>query len=216
MLLLALQAFDPKYEIIISVSNVIGSITFGKRFDYDDPVFVSYISRIRDVLDNVGTTAVVSTFPVLRYIPGDPFHCQSTLDNMHFIESDFIKPVLKGHMEAYSQNEPAADFIDAYIKEIKRAEAEGKPTTLNGLSMFSYTCVSVCMSLCKSPCMCVCTCMFLFSCFCACICMCICQCVLCERVCERTCLCASSFVYVSVCVCACGSEFGLRSHILRH
>lgn len=42
------QAFDPRNLIHISVSNNICSIVFGKRFEYDDPVFMNYMSSIEE------------------------------------------------------------------------------------------------------------------------------------------------------------------------
>lgn len=42
------KAFDPRELTYVSISNNICSIVFGKRFDYDDPIFMRYLSLMEE------------------------------------------------------------------------------------------------------------------------------------------------------------------------
>ena len=57
-----------------SVSNIICSIVFGKRFQYDDEAFLTAASNVNAFLAT-GTVALQWDYiniPFLKYLPGDP------------------------------------------------------------------------------------------------------------------------------------------------
>ena len=57
-----------------SVSNIICSIVFGKRFQYDDKAFLKAASNINALLAT-GSVALLWDYiniPFLKYLPGDP------------------------------------------------------------------------------------------------------------------------------------------------
>ena len=58
----------PQPIIQKSVANVIASVTFGKRMDYEDPIFIKYMKIFNRSLQVIGNSGVVNTFPFVRYI----------------------------------------------------------------------------------------------------------------------------------------------------
>ena len=63
------QAFDPSYETTASVSNVICSIIFGKRWNVDDPEFHEGMNIVHLENRNLEKVQMVDYFPVLRFFP---------------------------------------------------------------------------------------------------------------------------------------------------
>jgi len=67
------KPFDILIMSQVSVSNVICSIVFGKRFSYDDENF----KKLLFLLDEANRLNLlfgpISFFPFLRHLPGDPF-----------------------------------------------------------------------------------------------------------------------------------------------
>ena len=51
-----------------SVANVISSVTFGKRMDYEDPVFTKYMTIFNRTITVIGNNGVVNMFPIVRCI----------------------------------------------------------------------------------------------------------------------------------------------------
>jgi cytochrome P450 family 2 subfamily U polypeptide 1 len=52
-----------------AVANVICSIVFGKRFEYDDEKFHNFVFAITETVINKYIPKV-NLFPVLRFVPG--------------------------------------------------------------------------------------------------------------------------------------------------
>ncbi|CAE1167353.1 CYP2K [Acanthosepion pharaonis] len=55
-----------------AVANVICSLMFGRRFDYNNPQFKKYVRGIDENFKNIGLSAIVNFFPMLEHLPGDP------------------------------------------------------------------------------------------------------------------------------------------------
>lgn len=68
-----------------AVANLICSIVFGWRFEYDDPIFVSCMKKMNEIFRDLGASSVLNFFPLLEHIPGDPFKGKKTLDNLEYI-----------------------------------------------------------------------------------------------------------------------------------
>ena len=64
------QPFDAKYIISSSVSNIICSVVFGRRFEYSDPDFKLYMKIMSESMSIIGSNGILSVFPWLRYLPG--------------------------------------------------------------------------------------------------------------------------------------------------
>uniref|UniRef100_A0A8C4QFT8 Uncharacterized protein n=1 Tax=Eptatretus burgeri TaxID=7764 RepID=A0A8C4QFT8_EPTBU len=66
------KAFEPTFFLNAAVSNVICSVIFGDRFDYDNTTFVKLLAVVNDEVQLLGSiwTQLYNAFPLLRYIPG--------------------------------------------------------------------------------------------------------------------------------------------------
>ena len=89
---------------------------------------------------------------MLEHVPGDMFKAKSVLKNVSTIHQ-FLWEEARAHMDTYSE-EDCGDFIDAYIRQMKRHQEQGTPTTVTGLNVHSrLTCLSVYLSVCLSVCL---------------------------------------------------------------
>uniref|UniRef100_A0A8C4Y2A6 unspecific monooxygenase n=1 Tax=Gopherus evgoodei TaxID=1825980 RepID=A0A8C4Y2A6_9SAUR len=120
------QPFDPTLFLTHAVSNVICSIIFGDRFDYEDKKFVTLINIIEEngKLQRSPWTALYNFFPTLMdYIPG-PHH--KLFKNAQEFRR-FVLERVNMHKESLDPSCPR-DFIDAFF--IKMEEVWSK--RLNG------------------------------------------------------------------------------------
>ncbi|KAI8510909.1 cytochrome P450 2U1-like [Branchiostoma floridae x Branchiostoma belcheri] len=118
--------FDIGRMVQNAVTNVICSIVFGSRFDYNDDKF----TRLMDALDRgfafnfFGQLAVF--FPILRHVPGmgrGPKLIQDVLG----VVRGYIKEEMDSHKETFDAND-IRDLIDSYVRETKSHENNGETT----------------------------------------------------------------------------------------
>uniref|UniRef100_A0A8C3HKY0 Cytochrome P450 n=1 Tax=Chrysemys picta bellii TaxID=8478 RepID=A0A8C3HKY0_CHRPI len=116
------QPFDPHFKINNAVSNIICSITFGDRFEYHDSHFQKLLRLIDETLYLQRTiwSQLYDSFPtIMKWIPG-PHH--TIFKNWEKLKS-FVKEMIAKHKEDWNPSEPR-DFIDCYLKEIAKADAD--------------------------------------------------------------------------------------------
>lgn len=125
----ASQPLDIHDLVQTAVANVICSLMFGRRFDYNNPQFKKYVRGIDENFKNIGLSAIVNFFPLLEHLPGDPFNFKKIFKNIENME-EFLSTAVRDHMRAYKETN-INDFIDAYIKEMKLREKTDPDTSLN-------------------------------------------------------------------------------------
>ncbi|XP_069799541.1 cytochrome P450 2C18-like [Dendropsophus ebraccatus] len=116
---------DPTYFLTLAVSNMICSIVFGERFEYDDRKFLGLLALLKEVFNllNSGTGQLVNAFPKLfQLIPGPHRKIYQNLNSL----KQFVQGKVKEHQETLDQNCPR-DFIDCFL--IKMEEEKGNPNT---------------------------------------------------------------------------------------
>ncbi|CAH1779476.1 unnamed protein product [Owenia fusiformis] len=122
------QPFNSKTLICNMVSNIICSLIFGHRFDYDDKTF----QRILFCSDQIMNSSM--RYIILGYllpiwikniIPGDLFRIEYAKSLMSEIKRDIILKKYKEHVAHYSDDE-SRDYMDAFIKEMKTHKSKGK------------------------------------------------------------------------------------------
>ncbi|XP_048407932.2 uncharacterized protein LOC125462219 [Stegostoma tigrinum] len=106
------QPFNPTLQMSCVVANVICSIVFGDRFDYEDEKFVSLIKRVNENIQLIGSPIVhvYNAFPLLRFLPG--------LHNKVFTNVEQNVELLKGFFKENRQKFDCNDlrsFIDAFM-----------------------------------------------------------------------------------------------------
>ncbi|XP_067675745.1 cytochrome P450 2U1-like [Haliotis asinina] len=113
-----------------AVSNIICSIVFGKRFEYTDPVFVKFLKAMDDFFKYSAVTGILSVFPFVRYLPGDPFKFRKVMDSIDLVKNLLINPSIKNHLKDHDE-ENRDDFIHVYLKEMRRRQQKQETTTLD-------------------------------------------------------------------------------------
>ncbi|XP_044130667.1 cytochrome P450 2G1-like [Bufo gargarizans] len=116
--------FDPTYLLTLAVSNVICSIVFGERFDYNGVKFRTLLNLIKEMFLLMSTWAILlNIFPkTLHFLPGPH---QKIFTNSEKIK-DFVAESLESHKATLDPNCPQ-DFIDCFL--IKMEEEKNNPKT---------------------------------------------------------------------------------------
>ncbi|KAM4816135.1 cytochrome P450 2K6-like [Urocitellus parryii] len=116
------------FEITIvmnaSVANIIVSVLFGKRFEYQDPQFLRLLTLIGENVKLVGSPRITlfNMFPVLGFLLRSH---KTVLKNRDELFS-FIRKTFHDHRRKFDKNDPRS-FIDAFLvrqQEEKDASAD--------------------------------------------------------------------------------------------
>ncbi|CAI9584850.1 unnamed protein product [Staurois parvus] len=119
------KPINPIHLLRMAVSNVICSIVFGERFDYDDKKFLTLLTNIQEIvtLINSRLAQFLNLFPTLmKHIPGPH---QKIFQNFEKLKQ-FLLDMVEAHKETLDENCPR-DFIDCFL--IKMEEEKNKPKT---------------------------------------------------------------------------------------
>ena len=120
---------DPGNALQTAIANIVCSIAFGKRFDYDEPVFKRFLQIFDENMSISGGIAILNFFPFLFYMPGDLFKAHKVLKNVDYVQS-YLRPWLDDAKRKYDPKD-VSDFIDAYFYEIEEKKKKMSPTTFN-------------------------------------------------------------------------------------
>ncbi|KAF7659672.1 hypothetical protein LDENG_00294510 [Lucifuga dentata] len=120
------KPFNPHFIMNNVVSNIICSLVFGHRFDYNDEKFLKLMKFMDSVIQKEGSiwAQLYNSFPLLmRYLPGPH---QSFLYVWNKL-SDFVRAELKDHEKNWDPSDPR-DYMDCYLNEIQKNKGDAKPT----------------------------------------------------------------------------------------
>ena len=120
---------DPANALQTAIANIVCSIAFGKRFDYDEPVFVRFLQIFDENMSISGVTALLNFFPFLLYMPGDTFKAAKVLKNVDYVQS-YLRPWLDEGKRRFDP-EDLSDFIDAYFYEMQQKKMKNSQTTFS-------------------------------------------------------------------------------------
>ncbi|KAM6265769.1 cytochrome P450 2H1-like isoform 2-T4 [Porphyrio hochstetteri] len=112
------QHFNPGNVLIHAVSNIICSIVFGDRFDYEDKKFLTLIDLLEEnnELQNSVLTQLYNFFPTaMEYLPGAH---KKMVENTEKVDQ-FILEIIKEHQETLDPTFPR-DFIDAFLNKMEQ------------------------------------------------------------------------------------------------
>ncbi|XP_066293780.1 cytochrome P450 2U1-like [Branchiostoma lanceolatum] len=104
----------------VSVSNVVCSMVFGKRYDYDDVKFLELINVVDNMTAVIASSQPMAVFPFLRFIPGVNASCKK-LQYFSGRITTFLREEINRHSETLDRENPR-DFIDLILTEVQTQE----------------------------------------------------------------------------------------------
>ncbi|XP_022087534.1 cytochrome P450 2J2-like [Acanthaster planci] len=112
------RPFDLNLPIHNAVSNTVCSISFGFRFDYDDPKLKKLLESL-EIISKMGIEILGNTFPFLYHTP---FFAKKR-EWVNFLR-DTITQIVRDHQSSFDEND-LRDIIDMRIADIKEKEQQG-------------------------------------------------------------------------------------------
>nr|XP_011435294.1 cytochrome P450 2C50 isoform X1 [Crassostrea gigas] len=112
------KPFDIQNILNTSVSNVICSLLFGKRFEYEDAKFKHLIILLNKLLSTSSSSSPAFIFPILRHLTKSRF---IKVQNIFADIDEFTSEIIVEHKRNFDGNN-VRDFIDGFLLEQKQAE----------------------------------------------------------------------------------------------
>ncbi|XP_015722216.1 cytochrome P450 2H2 [Coturnix japonica] len=112
------KPFNPVTFLMHGVSNIICSVVFGDRFEYEDKKFLDLIEMLEEneKHQNSIQTQLYNFFPtILDYLPGPHIKLIKSVDKV----DAFISEIIRAHQESFDPSCPR-DFIDAFINKMQQ------------------------------------------------------------------------------------------------
>uniref|UniRef100_A0A8D0B012 Uncharacterized protein n=1 Tax=Salvator merianae TaxID=96440 RepID=A0A8D0B012_SALMN len=108
--------FDPTFFLSCSVSNVICSVVFGRRFDYQDKDFLSLLTKINENFVSPFSVQLYEMFSwAMRFLPGPHKKLFQNLDDI----SAFVAERIKVNEASLDPQNPR-DFIDCFLIQMEK------------------------------------------------------------------------------------------------
>uniref|UniRef100_A0A8C5R7D6 unspecific monooxygenase n=1 Tax=Leptobrachium leishanense TaxID=445787 RepID=A0A8C5R7D6_9ANUR len=117
------QPVDPTYYFSKAVSNVISSVVFGNRFEYEDKDFLRLLNLLNETFRGFSSVwaQMYNVYPkFMERLPGPHKAFFKAIDGIQ----EFIAEKVKLHQESLDPNSPR-DFIDCFlVKMDKRSQRD--------------------------------------------------------------------------------------------
>ena len=124
--------FNPTHLLCNAVSNVICSVVFGKRYEYDDAEFKRLLYLVENKIASPIEMLAILAFPFLLkvpYFPKNNLTCTAEL-RLKF------RNIVAEHLKSFDANN-MRDFVDAYIKEMNERTEQRQKTHLSDLELLA-------------------------------------------------------------------------------
>ncbi|RMC11222.1 hypothetical protein DUI87_12137 [Hirundo rustica rustica] len=118
-------SFDPTFMLSCSVSNIICSIVFGKRYDYNDKKFLALMNNMNNIFEMTNSKwgQLYQMFSnILDYLPGPHNNIFAEFDAL----KAFVAEEVKLHQASLDPNSPQ-DFIDCFLSKMQ--EEKDRPNS---------------------------------------------------------------------------------------
>nr|XP_048300988.1 cytochrome P450 2D20-like [Myodes glareolus] len=124
------QPFNPITLLSKGVCNVISSLIYAQRFEYEDPFFSRLQKTLKESLgEDTGFIAeVLNAVPVLLRIPGLPGKAFPKLTEF----MDSMDKMLIDHKKTWDSAQPPRDLTDAFLAEIEKAKGNPESSFNDG------------------------------------------------------------------------------------
>ncbi|XP_067301628.1 cytochrome P450 2B15-like [Pseudorasbora parva] len=119
------KSMNPQHALQNAVSNIICSIVFGDRFDYDDKRFSCLLEILNENFRLAGGAEgqFFNLAPFIKHFPGPHQKVKQNADEL----VGFIRNEVREHKETLDPDSPR-DFIDAYLLEIEKQKSNEDST----------------------------------------------------------------------------------------
>ncbi|OQV15854.1 Cytochrome P450 2J2 [Hypsibius exemplaris] len=119
------RPFNPLPTLMCSVSNVLCSLCFGKRFEHDDPAFQHMLKNLSEFTMLLSQAGPVQSYPMLRFLPGSIKTAWESVVRIKRENHLAMSANVEEHRSTYDANE-TRDYIDAFLHQQKKeAESAG-------------------------------------------------------------------------------------------
>ncbi|XP_068117909.1 cytochrome P450 2D17-like isoform X3 [Hyperolius riggenbachi] len=126
--------YDPHIVLDNAVSNIICSIVFGRRYDYDDPTFRCILDLVHEHM-KMATGIWAQLYNAFGFVKYLPLPHQKMLRNVKTVFA-FLGTVLEEHKRSRVPGQPR-DYIDCYLEEMEKEEKDGSKKTFDEKSLFT-------------------------------------------------------------------------------
>uniref|UniRef100_A0A8C9TV89 Uncharacterized protein n=1 Tax=Scleropages formosus TaxID=113540 RepID=A0A8C9TV89_SCLFO len=119
------KSFDPQHCLQNAVANIICSIVFGNRFDYDNKRFGYFleITNRNFILAGSPVGQITNFLPFIKYLPGPQQNIKRNANKL----LAFFEEAVKEHKSTLDR-ENLRDFIDTYLVEIEAQKSNPEST----------------------------------------------------------------------------------------
>ncbi|KAM5287665.1 cytochrome P450 2D17-like [Ctenodactylus gundi] len=119
------RPFGPSALLNKAVCNVIASLIYARRFEYDDRRLARLLDLLRDAIQEESGVIpkVLNAVPILLHIPGLPgkvFRGQKAF-------MDLLDELLTEHRMTWDSTQPPRDLTDTFLAEVEKAQ--GNPNS---------------------------------------------------------------------------------------
>ncbi|XP_078621648.1 cytochrome P450 2U1-like isoform X3 [Branchiostoma floridae x Branchiostoma japonicum] len=114
------KPFDIAHDVTVTVANVICTMTFGKRYDYEDESFQVLSEAVTAVGTELAAGQIISVFPSLRFVPGVNRVGTNLVEHLSKLQR-VLWEELSRHREHLDRENPR-DFLDFGLLEVERQE----------------------------------------------------------------------------------------------
>ena len=124
------KPFDPSYLFCNAVSNVICSVVFGKRFEYEDAEYKLLLHWLEDFTNHTWAGLMYTAMPKLfSYMLKIPFFPQGSRPSKIALRQRFQEYADEHRKTLDIDN--MRDYVDVYLNEIRIKKDRGEQTHLN-------------------------------------------------------------------------------------
>ena len=112
-----IESTDIHQQLIhLAVSNVICSVVFGQRFEYDDASFVSAVDGIKWLFSKQRGKQIADSIPFAKYVPAVQRLIAKENEQASNVLS-FIEKQVQSHQESFDASVDPKDFIDICLQK---------------------------------------------------------------------------------------------------
>ncbi|XP_066282971.1 cytochrome P450 2U1-like [Branchiostoma lanceolatum] len=127
------QPFDIAHDVTVAVANIICSMVFGKRYDYEDETFLELSEAVFTVILEIGAAQIINVFPILRFVPVVNRAGIKAMEEFYKIQN-VLKDEISRHRKNLDRENPR-DFLDFCLLELEQQEKVDGLTEENVLYM---------------------------------------------------------------------------------